>query len=111
MKAKFLLRLRALLFFQILFFTASAQNRTVTGNVSSKSANQPLSGATVSVKGSNTATTTDNSGNFTLSVPGPAKLLVIPYIGMSNQQIALPPSRSISVHLEQTPPSNLHQIL
>lgn len=111
MKAKFLLHLRALLFFQILFFTASAQNRTVTGNVSSKSTNQPLSGATVSVKGSNTATTTDNSGNFILSVPGPAKLLVITYIGMANQEIAIPASGSVSVQLEQTAASKLDEVV
>ncbi len=111
MKAKFLLHFRALLFFQILFFAASAQNRTVTGNVSSRSTNQPLAGATVSVKGSNTATTTDNSGNFALSVTGSAKLLVITYIGMANQEIAIPASGSISVQLEQTASSKLDEVV
>jgi len=111
MKAKFLLHLRALLFFQILFFAASAQNHTLTGNVSSKSTNQPLSGATVSVKGDKTATTTDNSGNFTLSVPVSAKFLVISYIGMANQEITIPASGAISVQLEQTAASKLDEVV
>ena len=111
MKAKFLLHLRALLFFQILFFAASAQNRTVTGNVSSRSTNQSLSGATVSVKGGKTATTTDNSGNFTLSVPVSAKLLVISYIGMGNQEVSIPASGTISVQLEQTAASKLDEVV
>ncbi|HEY4289064.1 MAG TPA: TonB-dependent receptor [Puia sp.] len=111
MNAKFLLHLRALLFFQILFFAASAQNHTLTGNVSSKSTNQPLSGATVSVKGGKVATTTDNSGNFTLRVPVSAKVLVISYIGMANQEIAIPASGSISVQLEQTAASKLDEVV
>jgi TonB-linked SusC/RagA family outer membrane protein len=111
MKAKFLLHLRALLFFQILFFAASAQNRTVTGNVSSKSTNQSLSGATVSVKGGKTATTTDNSGNFTLSVPVSAKLLVVSYIGMGNQEVAIPALGAISVQMEQTAASKLDEVV
>ena len=111
MKAKFLLHLRALLFFQVLFFAASAQNRTVTGNVSSKSTNQSLSGATVSVKGGKTATTTDNSGNFTLSVPVSARVLVVSYIGMGNQEIPIPVSGSISVKLEQSATSKLDEVV
>lgn len=111
MKAKFLLHLRALLFFQVLFFAASAQNHTLTGNVSSKSTNQPLSGATVSVKGGRTATTTDNSGNFTLSVPVSAKLLVVSYIGMGNQEVAIPASGSVSIQLEQSATSKLDEVV
>src|ERR1700754_195753 len=111
MKAKFLLHLRALFLFQFLFFAASAQNHAITGNVSSKSTNQPLSGATVSVKGDKVATTTDNSGNFTLSVPVSAKFLVISYVGMANQEIAIPVSGSVSVQLEQTAASKLDEVV
>ncbi len=83
MKAKFLLHLLVLLIVQFLYLNVSAQNRTITGSVSSKVTGQPLSGATVAVKGSNTATTTDNSGSFTLSVAPSAKFLVISYVGLS----------------------------
>ena len=83
MKVKLLLHLRALLFFQIILFTASAQNRTVTGTVISKATGQPLAGATVLIKGTRTATTTDNSGNFTINVPKQNGLLAISYIGMA----------------------------
>src|ERR1700755_881259 len=109
MKAKLLLHLRALLFFQILFFTATAQNRTITGTVSSKANGQFLGGATVSVKGSRIATTTDNSGSFTLSIPANAKALVVSYIGMTNQEVAVPASGSVTVQLEQSTVSKLDE--
>ncbi|WP_431211528.1 carboxypeptidase-like regulatory domain-containing protein [Puia sp. P3] len=111
MKAKLLLHLRALLFFQILFFTATAQNRTLTGTVSSKANGQSLGGATVSVKGTKIATTTDNSGNFTLSIPANARALVVSYIGMTSQEISIPASGSVSVQLEQSTVSKLDEVV
>lgn len=111
MKAKFLLHVHALLVFQLIFFTASAQNRTVNGTVTSKENQQPLSGATVSVKGSKTATTTDNAGNFTLSVPASAKTLVISYIGMGNQEVSIPASGAIRVIMEPTANAKLDEVV
>jgi TonB-linked SusC/RagA family outer membrane protein len=111
MKLKFLWRLRALLFLQIIFFTASAQNRTITGSVISKSTGQPLAGATVLVKGTRVATTTDNSGNFKLDAPGQGKLLTISYVGMSNQEIGIPSSGTVSVQMEQTIASKLDEVV
>ena len=43
-----------------------AQGLTVSGNVYDADTNSPLPGASVVVKGSNTGTTTDFDGNFTL---------------------------------------------
>ena len=111
MKVKLLLRLRALLFFQIIFFTASAQNRTITGTVISKSGGQALSGATVSVKGTGGATTTDPSGNFTIAVPNAAKALIISYIGMATLEISIPASGTISVQLEDKTSTGLDEVI
>jgi len=111
MKAKLLLHLCALLLFQILFFTATAQNRIVTGTVSSEANGQFLGGATVTVKGSRVATTTDNSGNFTLSIPASARTLVVSYIGMASQEVSVPASGSIAVQLEQSTASKLDEVV
>lgn len=61
---------------------AFAQNKTVTGKVTSAGDGLPLPGVSVAVKG-NTAvgTQTDANGNYSLSVPATAKTLVFTYIG------------------------------
>ena len=100
MKLRFRLRLYALLFFQSILLTASAQDRTITGTVSSKSNGQPLSGATVSVKGTAIGVVTDNTGNFKINVPGNAKTLTISYVGAAARDIGIPASGTVSVQLE-----------
>ena len=111
MKSKFLLHIRVLLFFQILFFTVSAQNRTVTGTVFSKSTGQPLPGATVLIKGTRSAATTDNSGNFSINVTGQQGKLSISYVGMASQDVVIPSSGNLSVQLEQTAASRLDEVV
>ena len=65
----------------MLIFSASAlaQNQTVTGTVLDETG-EPIIGATVTVKGTKTTTITDIDGNYKLSVPKGAKV-VISYIG------------------------------
>ncbi|MBD5183109.1 MAG: SusC/RagA family TonB-linked outer membrane protein [Bacteroidales bacterium] len=63
---------------------ASAQNRKVEGVVISASDKEPIIGATVMVKGTKIAVTTDYDGNFAITnVPASAKFLEVSYIGMS----------------------------
>jgi TonB-linked SusC/RagA family outer membrane protein len=111
MKANLLLHIRVLLFFQVIFFTASAQNRTISGTVNSKTSNQPLVGATVTVKGTRVATTTNDAGAFTLSVPATARTLVVSHIGMGNQDISIPASGSITVQLEESASAKLDEVV
>ena len=111
MRTKFLLPLYALLFFQFIFSTVSAQDREITGTVLSKATGQPLPGATVLIKGTRTATTTDNSGNFKIHPPGSAKALIISYIGMSVREIPIPATGPISVQLEQATDSRLDEVV
>lgn len=49
----------------------------------------PLSGASVQVKGTTIGTTTNNDGNFTLSVPNANVTLVISSVGYDEQEVAL----------------------
>ncbi|MDB5232918.1 MAG: TonB-dependent receptor plug [Chitinophagaceae bacterium] len=66
----------------------SAQNRTVTGRVTDESGN-PVQSASVTVKGSNTGTTTKNDGSFTLVVPPSARTLVITSLNYASQEAAI----------------------
>jgi TonB-linked SusC/RagA family outer membrane protein len=64
------------------FNFAFAQGLQVSGKVSSKATSEVLSGATVSVKGTNLAVGTDLNGSFSVTVPKKGSVLVITYAGM-----------------------------
>lgn len=76
-------------FIAILLFSSQmlAQDVSVTGKVTNKTNGDVLPGATVSVKGSQIATTTDVNGLFKLSVPRSGAVLVVTYSGMLEQEI------------------------
>ncbi|MDB5200815.1 MAG: TonB-dependent receptor [Ferruginibacter sp.] len=84
MKSKLALFLCAFILFAL--SQTYAQNIQVSGRVTSGgNSNQPLVAATVSVKGTNTATTTDANGNYSLSAPKNSTL-VVSYTGMTAQE-------------------------
>lgn len=60
--------------------TPLPQQREITGNVVD-TLNAPLSGVTVSVKGTNRATTSDAQGNFRIAAPPQATALVFTMVG------------------------------
>src|SRR5215210_4826525 len=70
----------------ILFFSAAARSQTVSGTVTDGS--KPVSGVTVTVKGTNRATVTDNAGNFSINATG-TDVLVLSSVGFSQQEIPL----------------------
>lgn len=60
----------------------------------------PLSGASVRIKGTNRGTAADVNGQFTISVPENA-VLVVSYAGFSSQEIPLNGQNNISVMLQE----------
>ena len=76
-----------------------AQNRTVTGSVTSAEDGEPVIGATVIVPGTNTGTVTDLDGKFSLNVPANAKQLTISYVGMASQTVNIR-NNKVTVYLE-----------
>ena len=75
-----------------------AQNRTVTGTVTSKDDGLPLPGVTVKVTGTQIGTQTNGAGKFTLSAPATAKTLDFGFIGYASQTVSIG-SGSINVAL------------
>lgn len=82
------------LFVSGLIAQASAQDRTVSGVVSSSEDNSTLPGVTVVLKGTTTGTTTDLDGNYKLSVPSDGGTLVYSFVGLATQEIEVG-SRSV----------------
>ena len=80
---------------------AMAQVSRVTGVVTSEEDGGPIIGASVLVKGSSVGTVTDIDGHFTLTgLPQDAKTLVVSYVGMETQEVAIRPSVSIVLRLD-----------
>lgn len=66
-----------------------AQDRTVSGKVTSEEDGSTLPGVTVVLKGTTTGTTTDLDGNYKLSVPGEGGTLVYSFVGMTSQEVEI----------------------
>jgi TonB-linked SusC/RagA family outer membrane protein len=71
----------------LLSSAAWAQERTVTGKVTSAEDGLPLPGVSVLVKGTAIGTAADANGNYTLKVPANASVLVFSFVGMTTQEI------------------------
>jgi TonB-dependent starch-binding outer membrane protein SusC len=92
----------------LLFATIAFSQRTVTGRVSGSN-NQPIVGATVSVKGTQVATTTGDDGGFSIAVPGNQNALVISSIGFTEQEVPIG-SGPVNVVLSEST-SNLNEVV
>ena len=76
----------------------NAQISKVTGTVISEEDGLPVVGASIVVKGTTTGTVTDMDGKFTLTnVPSSAKTLMVSFIGMKTQEVAIRPKLSITL--------------
>jgi len=80
-----------------------AQNRVVTGTVTSKTDGLPLPGASVTVKGTKTGTQTDASGTFSLHILGPNVILVFSSLGFKTIEL---PAASSNMHVAFEPDAN-----
>lgn len=74
--------------------------RTVMGTVSDDGGG--LIGATVSVKGTNVGTRTDNDGKYSIAVPAGATTLVFIYTGYETQEVTLGVSNVLDVKMSGT---------
>lgn len=60
-------------------------DKVIKGKVTDQEGN-PLAGVSVTVKGTNTGTTTDDEGNYTLTVADEAKILVFSFVGYDSEE-------------------------
>jgi hypothetical protein len=81
--------------------SAFAQQRTVTGTVTSATDGLPLPGVTVILQGSpGIGTVTNADGEYSLRAPEGAEALVFSFIGMETQIVSIGTSNVINVVLE-----------
>src|SRR6187549_3200591 len=102
MKLKLHLLLRVFISFILMsLYTNSvfAQNKTITGTVKDQGGTA-LSGATINVKGTDIATTSDSAGNFRVTVPEKTKAISISFVGMENQDVDIAGTTQVDASLK-----------
>jgi len=76
-----------------------AQERSVSGVVTSAEDGDPLPGVSVVIKGSTIGTVTDMDGKYSISVPSDGGTLVFSFIGFATQELAVGQRSTLSVRL------------
>ena len=94
-------KIYSLLFLLFSFLTSMSQDRAVSGQVK-RSNGETISGATVSIKGTKTATATNNEGRFTITIPNKANtVLVFSSVGYKSQQVTISNQTTIDISLDE----------
>ena len=90
-----------LLVFCGFLFSANAQQKSISGTVTSSVEGEGvLPGVTVSVKGTTIGVTTDIAGRYSLMVPENAATLIFSYIGMKKQEVDIGSRSVINIVME-----------
>ena len=92
-------KIYCVLFLLFSFGAAIAQNKAITGTVTSRDG-EPLPGVTVTLKGTKIATTTNSSGHYVISVPSGGKaLLVFSYVGSKDNEVPVDNRTNIDISM------------
>ncbi|WP_244893060.1 SusC/RagA family TonB-linked outer membrane protein [Elizabethkingia ursingii] len=100
------------LFFILLCFLTGVliyAQKTVTGTVTGED-NFPLSGATITEKGTNNKSTSDREGKFSITASGENAILSIAMSGFKSQEIPTSGRTTISIILSSLTPEKAQQI-
>ncbi|RIJ50548.1 SusC/RagA family TonB-linked outer membrane protein [Maribellus luteus] len=76
------------------------QSNTIKGNVTNQ-LGEPIPGASIIIKGTNSGTITDTDGNFQLTVSDTKQILSVSFIGMKTVEISIQGEKTISIVLEE----------
>jgi TonB-linked SusC/RagA family outer membrane protein len=94
-----------LLCFTAVFALASsellAQERTVSGRVTSTEDGTALPGVNVILKGTTTGTGTDADGRYSIAIPSTGGTLVFTFIGLKSQEVEVGSRTTVDVGMEQ----------
>lgn len=88
-----------------------AQDLQLTGVVKSKTTGSGLAGATVQVKGSKSAATTDADGNFTVKIPKAGTVIVVSYVGMKTVERKVDNNFPITIELVEGEGNQLTEVV
>jgi hypothetical protein len=75
-----------------------AQGRNVSGTVTDETGS-PLPGVNIVIKGTTSGTTSDMSGNFTISVPNDNATLVFSFVGYATSEVVVGSRTAVNVQM------------
>src|SRR5258707_6950543 len=78
-----------------------AQDRVVTGKVTTSEDGSALPGVNVVFKGTTNGTVTDSEGKYSLSVPGSGGTLVFTFIGLKTEEVEIGERTVVDMQLKQ----------
>ncbi|PRD50688.1 SusC/RagA family TonB-linked outer membrane protein [Sphingobacterium gobiense] len=93
----------------MLFVSSQVWAQTIRGSVVSADTDEPLTGASIQVKGQQASTATDSQGNFMLDAPAGATL-VVSYVGYQTQEIQVSEGETLLIRL-MAEASDLEQVV
>ncbi|WP_409150669.1 SusC/RagA family TonB-linked outer membrane protein [Sphingobacterium sp. BS-2] len=86
-----------------------SQEKNITGSVKNE-AGEALAGATIRVKGTSLAVTTDNLGAFNLAVPNAATALEVSFVGYQSKEVAIA-GEHIDIQLQSSSDQGLDEVV
>jgi len=92
--------LQSLFILMFVAISAMAQERTITGTVTSSDDKLPIPGVSVRVKGTQTGAVTDANGKYSVKVPSGSSVLEFSFIGYTAQSRTVGSAGSLNVVLE-----------
>lgn len=98
---KKILLIVALVMVPLFAFQALAQDRTVTGVVTSADDGSTLPGVNIMIKGTTTGAITGADGSYSISVPSSGGILVFSFIGFTTQEFEIGSRSAINVSLTE----------
>ena len=81
-------------------FAQDNKSKTVTGKITSQSGD-PVSGASVQLKGSSLGTSSNENGEFTIIVEDRKSILVISHIGYKEKEVTVKNQSALDIILEE----------
>lgn len=82
------------------FLSAQQPSRMVSGTVTD-SKGEPVTGASVLVKGTTVGSYTDLRGSYQLAVPAGSNTLVVSFVGMKTQEVDIAGKTNVAIKLEE----------
>lgn len=93
---KLFITLVGLLFFAI---AVQAQNKTVGGKITDSRTGDPLAGANVQGRGTNTVVRSGADGSFSITIPQSVRVLVVSFSGYEQQEVSIGNATNLGVSL------------
>ena len=88
-----------LLLFGSVVLAQQNNQRVVTGTITDSSTGETLPGVNIIVDGTNTGTTSDIDGAFSLEVPGPEAVLIFSFVGYEREEVKIGNQNTLQVRL------------